>query len=194
LIDDFREACILAAGDAAGAVRLPEGVELERLVSVEAGFEGAYARAVFEALLEARCEGGVCPEASMSVRGLGLAVEASTRRAGGTVEVPVRITVYTPRGLARDPRSLRRLLAAVVRRVVTDVAYLLAPGRTRIPKGKTVCVDPGEGLLKLMELLVEHYGIEEGLRRFDEYLEKPGYIEVGGVRVYPREYEVCFQT
>ena len=189
---DLLEAGIIAASEAAGRVLLPEGVELRKLTVSSAEPAGAEVKVSFEALLEAKCVGS-CPHIPLDARGLGLEVRASSGRADGTVEVPASITVYVPRGLARSRHTLVKLLAAVVRRVVRDIAYMLAPGRPRIRRGEMVCVDPGEGLIKVMDLLVETYGIEEGLRRFDEYLEKPGYLQVGNVEVYPREYDVCFR-
>jgi hypothetical protein len=184
-----------AVSKALASLRLPRGAFLEDLRVAEAREEAASIVIGFEAMLRNEC--GEAWELRAKTRS-GL-VELVAEASGGKARITARWVA--PRGAARDKALAETLAESIgerLRRLLEATAAMLCPGSNAAAeeageKPEAICMDGGEGLIRLLDLLVDEYGPEKGLEKFDDYLARPGKTVVAGIEVYPSEDQLCFK-
>lgn len=186
---ELLEAALLAIASIAKEKRLPWPLVLKKLVLQSTKTHGPLACAEIEAII------GGAKAATLLIRAERPGARVTGEQVSGGEGARIIIESCTEPGLLRDPvgvaQAANRIREAIVASL--NAASLLLSGKYLEEKtrGEERCLDPGEGMSEVLDLLVETYGPEKGLRVFDEYLEHPGLINVDGVLVYLSETGPC---
>jgi len=195
--DELLRAGVLGIAMSVRRASMPRPLVLRRLGVAETRIEGLTAALTVEALIEPRSP---VEEASLTLRAMrpGALIDAETGSNNGDTVIVMRICAETPASFLRDPGAVPQVAEQVSETIIAALssAALLLVARPVIEKspGKEHCLDPGTGMSKLLDMLVETYGPEKALELYDDYLAKPGMILVDEVAAYMTDTGVCFTT
>lgn len=186
---ELLEAALLAIASMAREKRLPRPLVLKKLVLRSTKTQGPLACAEIEAVI------GGAEAVALLIRAERPGARVTGEMVSSGEEARVLVETCVEPGLLRDQVGVTQAASRIREAIVAglDAASLLLSGKSLEEKtrGEERCLDPGEGISEVLDLLVEAYGPEEGLRVFDEYLEHPGMINVDGVVVYLSEKGPC---
>ena len=188
-IGELLEAALLAIASIAKKKRLPRPLVLKKLVLIDTRIQGPLACTGIEAVI------GGAEAATLLIRAERPGARITGEQIGSKGDTRILIESCVEAGLLRDPVGVAQAASQIRENTVAalDAASLLLSGKSleEETRREERCLDPGEGMSEVLDLLVETYGAEKGLRAFDEYLEHPGMINIDGIVVYLSEAGPC---